>query len=180
MQYWEESLLGATSIPQIFLHLAVLEDCVLWSRSALKASCRICRRRGDGEKMLLCDSCNLGFHMYCLKPVVKVTELYHICCLKPVVKVTELYHICCLKPVVKVTELYHICCLKPVVKVTELYHICCLKPIVKVTELFCMYCLKPVVIITSSCQGNSYVLSRECYQSDIMFYILSQTYCPAR
>ena len=26
---------------------------------------------GDAEKMLLCDGCDRGFHMYCLKPPVK-------------------------------------------------------------------------------------------------------------
>lgn len=68
---WEESLTNCTSFPQIFLHLSSLEKSIIWSKSALHARCRICRRRGDGEHMLLCDGCDRGHHMYCLKPPVK-------------------------------------------------------------------------------------------------------------
>lgn len=57
---------------QIFLHLSTLERSITWSRSILNAKCRICRRKGDGEKMLLCDSCDRGHHMYCLRPAIKV------------------------------------------------------------------------------------------------------------
>ena len=35
------------------------------------AKCRICRRKTDPEKMLLCDGCDRGHHMYCLKPKLK-------------------------------------------------------------------------------------------------------------
>jgi len=41
---------------------------IQWSRSASNAHCRLCRRRGDAENMLLCDGCNKGHHLYCLKP----------------------------------------------------------------------------------------------------------------
>ena len=63
---------------QVFLHLSTLERCVTWSRSVLNARCRICRRKCDPEKMLLCDGCDRGHHMYCLKPKVKVTPLTEI------------------------------------------------------------------------------------------------------
>ncbi|EDO44054.1 predicted protein, partial [Nematostella vectensis] len=33
--------------------------------------CKLCRRKGDAEKMLLCDACDRGHHMYCLKPPIK-------------------------------------------------------------------------------------------------------------
>ncbi|ELT88139.1 hypothetical protein CAPTEDRAFT_221184 [Capitella teleta] len=72
---WEASLRSASSLPQLFLHLAVLEKSVIWSKSALHARCRICRRKGDAEKMLLCDGCDRGHHMYCLKPAVKKVPL---------------------------------------------------------------------------------------------------------
>lgn len=75
---WEESLCNCTSFPQIFLHLSSLEKSIIWSKSALHARCRICRRKGDGEHMLLCDGCDRGHHMYCLKPPVKVSSLFSI------------------------------------------------------------------------------------------------------
>ncbi|XP_033628506.1 bromodomain adjacent to zinc finger domain protein 1A-like isoform X2 [Asterias rubens] len=68
---WEESLMAATSLPQIFLHLSTLERSIIWSKSILNARCRICRRKGDAEQMLLCDGCDRGLHMYCLKPKLK-------------------------------------------------------------------------------------------------------------
>ena len=40
-------------------------------RSLLNTKCRICRRKTDPENMLLCDGCDRGHHMYCLKPKLK-------------------------------------------------------------------------------------------------------------
>ncbi|XP_072171683.1 bromodomain adjacent to zinc finger domain protein 1A-like isoform X2 [Diadema setosum] len=68
---WEESLMACTSLSQIFLHLATLERSVTWNKSILKARCRMCRRGGNPEQMLLCDGCNRGHHMFCLKPPLK-------------------------------------------------------------------------------------------------------------
>ncbi|PSN58246.1 hypothetical protein C0J52_00127 [Blattella germanica] len=65
---WETSLMASTSFSQLTLHLSSLDNSIQWSRSALNAHCRLCRRRGDGENMLLCDGCNKGHHLYCLKP----------------------------------------------------------------------------------------------------------------
>lgn len=69
---WEESLIASTNWSQLFLHLSTLENSVAWNRSACNARCRICRRRRDGENMLLCDGCNKGHHLYCLKPKLDV------------------------------------------------------------------------------------------------------------
>lgn len=62
--------------------MCTLESSILWSKSSLNARCRLCRRKGDGEKMLLCDMCDRGHHMYCLKPPVKVISRpvsYYFC-----------------------------------------------------------------------------------------------------
>ena len=72
LERWEESLMLSTSLSQLWVHCSVLETSVAWSRSSLHAYCRICRRKSDGEHMLLCDACDRGHHMYCLKPPVKV------------------------------------------------------------------------------------------------------------
>lgn len=68
LKCWEQSLLACTSYSQVFLHYGTLDGCIMWSRSALLARCRICKRQSDSENMLLCDSCNYGTHLYCLKP----------------------------------------------------------------------------------------------------------------
>lgn len=72
---WEQSLLASTSYSQVFLHYGTLDSCVKWSRSVLLARCRICSRKKDSENMLLCDNCNLGHHLYCLKPKLTVSKM---------------------------------------------------------------------------------------------------------
>lgn len=59
-------------LSQVFVHLSSLEHSILWSRSILNARCRICRRKGDADNMLLCDGCDRGHHTHCLRPRLKV------------------------------------------------------------------------------------------------------------
>jgi len=66
-----------SSVSRVAVHLSVLESSVAWSRSVLHARCRICRRRGNPELMLLCDGCDRGHHTYCLKPPMKVRMWFH-------------------------------------------------------------------------------------------------------
>ncbi|XP_050663982.1 bromodomain adjacent to zinc finger domain protein 1A [Leptidea sinapis] len=68
LERWEMSLMGARSLAAVTLHLVVLEASVWWRASVLLASCRLCRRRTDPDSMLLCDGCDEGHHLYCLRP----------------------------------------------------------------------------------------------------------------
>ncbi|CAL1546882.1 unnamed protein product [Lymnaea stagnalis] len=72
---WEESLLSATSLSQVYLHLATLDKSIIWAKSTLETRCKLCRRKGDPEKMLLCDGCDRGHHMYCLKPPMETVPV---------------------------------------------------------------------------------------------------------
>ena len=71
LQDWENSLMSCTSYPQLFVHITTLESSIMWSKSLLNTKCRICRKKSDPEKMLLCDGCDRGHHLYCLKPKLK-------------------------------------------------------------------------------------------------------------
>lgn len=71
LERWEDSLMASTNLSQVFIHLTNLDNCISWNKSVLNARCRICRRKGDAEHMLLCDGCDRGHHMYCLKPPIK-------------------------------------------------------------------------------------------------------------
>ncbi|KAG8235735.1 hypothetical protein J437_LFUL016197 [Ladona fulva] len=75
MERWETSLMASTSISQLYLHFYTLDNSIQWSKSALFARCRVCRKQGDGENMLLCDGCNKGYHLYCLKPKLNAIPL---------------------------------------------------------------------------------------------------------
>ncbi|GBP32377.1 Bromodomain adjacent to zinc finger domain protein 1A [Eumeta japonica] len=68
LERWEVSLMESRSYSQILLHLFTLDSSIIWSASIQYASCKICRRKKDPDNMLLCDGCNKGHHLYCLKP----------------------------------------------------------------------------------------------------------------
>uniref|UniRef100_G3VIS4 Bromodomain adjacent to zinc finger domain protein 1A n=1 Tax=Sarcophilus harrisii TaxID=9305 RepID=G3VIS4_SARHA len=68
---WRESLLSSASLSQVFLHLSTLDRSVIWSKSILNARCKMCRKKGDAESMVLCDGCDRGHHTYCVRPKLK-------------------------------------------------------------------------------------------------------------
>merc|ERR1712106_727378 len=47
------------------------DNSIVWSKSIMNTKCRICRKKTDSDKMLLCDACDRGHHIYCLKPKLK-------------------------------------------------------------------------------------------------------------
>ncbi|XP_037550771.1 bromodomain adjacent to zinc finger domain protein 1A [Nematolebias whitei] len=71
LERWRESLQSCSSLSQVFVHLSSLERSILWSRSILNARCRICRCKGDADNMVLCDRCDRGHHIRCLRPRLK-------------------------------------------------------------------------------------------------------------
>eukprot|EP00111_Clytia_hemisphaerica_P009366 TCONS_00027490-protein len=68
---WEESLSKCSSFSQVFVHLSTLDRSIMWDKSIQNVKCRLCRRKGNEDEMLLCDGCDRGFHMSCLKPPLK-------------------------------------------------------------------------------------------------------------
>lgn len=58
VELWRESVAVASSPSEGFLFFNVLNDSVVWKKSVLKTRCRICKKSGDAEKMLLCDKCD--------------------------------------------------------------------------------------------------------------------------
>lgn len=70
--HWEMTVMHATNYSQIFLNLNILHDAIKWRRSTKNTCCSVCRRKSDPEKLLLCDECNAGTHMFCMKPKLKV------------------------------------------------------------------------------------------------------------
>lgn len=72
LERWQVSLMNSSNSSQLFLHYNVLYDAIKWTRSAQNARCS-CRSSKDPDKLLLCDGCNVGRHIYCLKPKLTVS-----------------------------------------------------------------------------------------------------------
>ncbi|EPY79775.1 hypothetical protein CB1_000886009 [Camelus ferus] len=51
----------------------IVKDSVIWSKSIMNARCKICRKKGDAENMVLCDGCDRGHHTYCVRPKLKAS-----------------------------------------------------------------------------------------------------------
>lgn len=73
---WCVSLMNSINTSQLFLHYNVLYDAIKWTRSVQNAKC-VCRSNRDPDKLILCDGCNLGRHIYCLKPKLTVSYKYN-------------------------------------------------------------------------------------------------------
>jgi len=71
LQRWREMTSSCSSFAQVFISVGILDQSVDWSKSVLRAKCKTCKKSGDAEKLLLCDKCDKGYHMYCLKPPLK-------------------------------------------------------------------------------------------------------------
>lgn len=71
VEMWRVAVAECNSYARLFLCIQVLSDTVLWSKSVLKARCKLCRKGTKADEMLLCDKCDEGFHMFCLTPPLK-------------------------------------------------------------------------------------------------------------
>ena len=68
---WSAALRDDPSMGVFFLCYNMLHETILWSKSVLKARCKLCRKGHREDEMLLCDKCDEGFHMFCLNPPLK-------------------------------------------------------------------------------------------------------------
>ncbi|KAL1249662.1 hypothetical protein QQF64_020667, partial [Cirrhinus molitorella] len=73
MRTWRQALDRCRSASQLSLCLLQLEKAIAWERSIVKVTCQVCRKGDDDEYLLLCDGCDRGCHMFCLRP--KVTQV---------------------------------------------------------------------------------------------------------
>ncbi|EUB59408.1 Tyrosine-protein kinase BAZ1B [Echinococcus granulosus] len=68
MDAWVKAVRSAATLSRLNVLHACLDACILWEKSVANIRCRICRRNKDDDSLLLCDGCNSGFHLYCLRP----------------------------------------------------------------------------------------------------------------
>lgn len=73
LRTWRQALDRCRSAPQVCLCLLQLEKAIAWERSVTKVTCQVCKKGDNDECLLLCDGCDRGCHMYCLRP--KLTQV---------------------------------------------------------------------------------------------------------
>ncbi|XP_029291326.1 bromodomain adjacent to zinc finger domain protein 2A [Cottoperca gobio] len=73
LRTWRQALDRCRSAPQVCLCLLQLEKAIAWERSVTKVNCQVCRKGDNDDCLLLCDGCDRGCHMYCLRP--KITQV---------------------------------------------------------------------------------------------------------
>nr|XP_057936880.1 tyrosine-protein kinase BAZ1B [Doryrhamphus excisus] len=70
LEKWKTAIGEAQTFSRMHVLLGMLDACIKWDMSAENARCKVCRRKGDDEKLILCDECNKAFHLFCLRPVL--------------------------------------------------------------------------------------------------------------
>jgi hypothetical protein len=68
LMLWRDGVSQATTSAQLNMAMHVLQACIAWDRSIMKANCQFCHSGDQEDKLLLCDGCDRGYHMYCFKP----------------------------------------------------------------------------------------------------------------
>ncbi|XP_068173733.1 tyrosine-protein kinase BAZ1B [Antennarius striatus] len=70
VEKWKTAIRESQTFSRMHVLLGMLDACIKWDMSAENARCKVCRRKGDDEKLILCDECNKAFHLFCLRPAL--------------------------------------------------------------------------------------------------------------
>jgi len=92
LQTWRDAVAGAVNAAQLAMAFHMLEASIAWDKSIMKASCQLCHGEEDEGALLLCDSCDRGYHTYCFKPPITTIPEGDWYCYECVNKATGLRH----------------------------------------------------------------------------------------
>ncbi|XP_076850513.1 tyrosine-protein kinase BAZ1B [Brachyhypopomus gauderio] len=70
VEKWKWAIREAQTFSRMHVLLGMLDACIKWDMSAENARCKVCRKKGEDDKLILCDECNKAFHLFCLRPVL--------------------------------------------------------------------------------------------------------------
>ncbi|XP_068601500.1 tyrosine-protein kinase BAZ1B [Brachionichthys hirsutus] len=70
VEKWKTAIGESQTFSRMHVLLGMLDACIKWDMSAENARCKVCRGKGDDEKLILCDECNKAFHLLCLRPAL--------------------------------------------------------------------------------------------------------------
>uniref|UniRef100_A0A8C6RH37 Tyrosine-protein kinase BAZ1B n=1 Tax=Nannospalax galili TaxID=1026970 RepID=A0A8C6RH37_NANGA len=70
LEKWKVAIREAQTFSRMHVLLGMLDACIKWDMSAENARCKVCRKKGEDDKLILCDECNKAFHLFCLRPAL--------------------------------------------------------------------------------------------------------------
>ncbi|XP_069801623.1 tyrosine-protein kinase BAZ1B isoform X2 [Dendropsophus ebraccatus] len=70
VEKWKTAIREAQTFSRMHVLLGMLDACIKWDMSSENARCKVCRKKGEDDKLILCDECNKAFHLFCLRPVL--------------------------------------------------------------------------------------------------------------
>uniref|UniRef100_A0AAY4C8N4 Tyrosine-protein kinase BAZ1B n=1 Tax=Denticeps clupeoides TaxID=299321 RepID=A0AAY4C8N4_9TELE len=70
VEKWKVAIREAQTFSRMHVLLGMLDACIKWDMSAENARCKVCRKKGEDDKLILCDECNKAFHLFCLRPAL--------------------------------------------------------------------------------------------------------------
>ncbi|XP_036392567.1 tyrosine-protein kinase BAZ1B isoform X1 [Megalops cyprinoides] len=70
VEKWKSAIREAQTFSRMHVLLGMLDACIKWDMSAENARCKVCRKKGEDDKLILCDECNKAFHLFCLRPAL--------------------------------------------------------------------------------------------------------------
>ncbi|XP_069767921.1 tyrosine-protein kinase BAZ1B [Narcine bancroftii] len=72
LELWKSAIREAQTFSRMHVLLGMLDACIKWDMSTENARCKVCRKKGEDDKLILCDECNKAFHLFCLRPALYV------------------------------------------------------------------------------------------------------------
>ncbi|XP_044312050.1 tyrosine-protein kinase BAZ1B isoform X2 [Varanus komodoensis] len=70
VEKWKMAIREAQTFSRMHVLLGMLDACIKWDMSAENARCKVCRKKGEDDKLILCDECSKAFHLFCLRPAL--------------------------------------------------------------------------------------------------------------
>jgi len=92
LQTWRDAVKMASNASQLAMAFYILETSIAWDKSIMKASCQFCHGGDNENALLLCDSCDKGYHTYCFKPAITIIPEGDWYCYECINKATGAHH----------------------------------------------------------------------------------------
>ncbi|KAJ8256724.1 hypothetical protein COCON_G00188760 [Conger conger] len=70
VERWRTAVREVQTFSRMHVLLGMLDACIKWDMSAENTCCKVCRKRGQDDKLALCDDCNRPYHLFCLRPAL--------------------------------------------------------------------------------------------------------------